>query len=121
MIFGECPYCDKHVDNAMPEHSGVFLKCICESCDKTYWLWASRVQSWAMTEEGFLQDYIVDEESKTVEERNPAPPLTPLQKQVQALLFEGMSKAWEDLLLNGVGGGPYKGLLSSIDLTLDSD
>lgn len=50
----------------MPDVSPKFQKITTECCDKTLWLLCSRIDSIAYTEEGFLELYEVDEETKSV-------------------------------------------------------
>ncbi len=66
---GQCPYCDGCITNSMPEKSPAFFKSTCPECKQQYWLLASRIQSIAYTEEGFHEEYEVDEETKTVKEK----------------------------------------------------
>lgn len=73
MIFGECPNCDEPVVNLMPDVSPVFIKADCESCGKTYWLYATRMGGClAYTEDGFAEEYHVDEATKQITKRTPA-------------------------------------------------
>lgn len=69
MITGECPNCDNIITNSMPEQSPAFIKGVCEKCNKTYWLLASRIESIAYDEEMFNIEYIVDEKNKIIKKR----------------------------------------------------
>ena len=66
MISGECPYedCDGRIWLPMPSPGGVWGKHTCEECGRVYWEYYSRWQSYAMTEENFLAEYAVNEETK---------------------------------------------------------
>jgi hypothetical protein len=70
MIIGECPYCDKPQMNCCPDVMPVFGKVTCQDCDEQYWLLYSRIDPIAYTREGFEREYIVDEEAKTIVDRN---------------------------------------------------
>ncbi len=75
MIFGTCPNCDANVSNALPSPSGVWAKIKCEECKKFYWLYHSRIQSFAITEEEFGRDYIIDRAKKTIQRKDGKHPL----------------------------------------------
>ena len=68
MIFGECPYNDcnqsmmNHITNSLP----TFQKLTCEKCGRVIWLYHSRIEPIAYTEEDFLEKYDLDEETKSI-------------------------------------------------------
>ena len=70
MIFGDCPYCGKDIVNYMPDESPQAYESTCEHCGKVYWMWASRIESLAYTQEDFAAKYVVDREKKTINERS---------------------------------------------------
>lgn len=66
MIFGDCPYCDKPITNAMPDISPVVFENDCEHCGKTYWIYASRIEEcMAYTQEDFKREFELDNENKS--------------------------------------------------------
>lgn len=69
MITGGCPYCDQIVMNAMPDESPAFANPTCENCGKKYWLLCSRLDSKAYTEEDFLNEYEVNEVTKSIKRK----------------------------------------------------
>jgi len=66
MIIGECPYCGAVMWNQCAEVGGVFEKVVCSECRETVWLYHSRLDPIAYTEEDFNSKYSVDEETKSI-------------------------------------------------------
>lgn len=68
-IMGDCPYedCDEHQWRSEPD---VPLPVIgwdnCEGCGRKVWVWYSRVDPKVWTDEGFRQEWNVDEATKQV-------------------------------------------------------
>ena len=71
MIFGNCPYddCDAFMSNSMCDEPPKFQKLTCEACGRVVWLYHSRIEPVAYTEEGFLEEYEVDEKTKILKKR----------------------------------------------------
>lgn len=68
MIFGECPYndCNQQMMNAICVNLPMFERLVCEKCGRVIWLYHSRLEPVAYTEEGFLEKYDLDEETKSI-------------------------------------------------------
>ena len=64
---GGCPYCDKPMFNPI---AGLplpkFQKITTECCSKTVWLYHSRIDPKAYTDEDFKKEYTIDEKTKEV-------------------------------------------------------
>lgn len=69
MIIGECPYDDCNSDLWIPisKKCPVFQKHECKKCKRVIWTYHSRIDPYSYTEEGFLEEYKIDEETKSVE------------------------------------------------------
>jgi hypothetical protein len=102
-FMGDCPYdgCSGSVWIVEPEpFDRVFYhRTECEECGGATWTRLSRVESWSITEAEFLERFKVDEEAKTIEERNPPQPLTEVEKMV----LDALREEWEHRLLWGDG------------------
>lgn len=73
MIMGECPYCAEEMWNSIADGElPKFQKLKCEACGKTIWLYHSRMNPEAMTEDAFSQRWEVNEETKMIT-RRPVP------------------------------------------------
>ena len=68
MIFGECPYndCNQQMINSIRDNLPMFERLVCETCGRVIWLYHSRLEAVAYTEEGFLGKYDLDEETKSI-------------------------------------------------------
>lgn len=67
MIFGECPYEDCSNPFALAvDITPRFQKHVCEKCSRTIWTYHSRFDPKSYTEEGFQEEYDVDEEAKHI-------------------------------------------------------
>lgn len=102
MIIGDCPYdgCDGRVwlpiaDLPLPQ----FEKHPCESCGRNIWTKHSRADPCSWTEEGFAEEFIIDEETKKITEKNPPKPLTEKELLVQAVI----EKVVENMMIYGTG------------------
>lgn len=70
MIIGPCPYCDELMMNpAHPEGLLGFYKISCNDCGRSVWIYSSRLEPLAYTEEDFAKAYYLDEETKTAKKR----------------------------------------------------
>jgi len=71
MIIGECPYedCNGSLWIPIAEKCPAFQKHECEDCHRTIWTYHSRLDPKSYTEDGFKEEWIVDEENKSVEKR----------------------------------------------------
>lgn len=68
MILGACPYCN--ADFMIPTgRTGAYERRICDSCNKTSWLYHSRVDPHSYTDEDFKKLYDVNEETKTIRKK----------------------------------------------------
>lgn len=72
MIIGSCPYndCKGEVflgcdDWKMPS----LYKHFCEDCKRAIWTKITRVDPQSWTEEEFLRNFVIDEENKSIKER----------------------------------------------------
>ena len=102
MIIGDCPYegCDDTHWIAMGDMCG-FSKQTCDACGKDYWLKHSRVLPEAFTLEEFNEKYVVDEENKSIELRNPPKPLTKEQQDKVDKIVKNAHDEWEHEILYG--------------------
>ena len=68
MIFGECPYDDCNNTHSYPlaDECPVFQRLVCENCGRPMWMYHSRLDPIAYTDEGFFDEYDVDEETKVI-------------------------------------------------------
>lgn len=68
MIIGSCPYegCKGDVWVGMAEKTPAFSKDTCEECGNVRWHYHSRWEPLSYTEEGFLEEYSVDEDTKEI-------------------------------------------------------
>ena len=71
MITGGCPYDDCNNSHLIPiaDKCPAFEKIKCEGCGKFFWMYHSRLDPIAYTEAGFNKEFIIDEETKSVERR----------------------------------------------------
>jgi hypothetical protein len=71
MIFGECPYddCNEPMVNAICDNPPMFQRLICEKCGRVIWLYHSRIDPVAYTEDGLLEKYEIDETTKSITEK----------------------------------------------------
>jgi len=71
MIIGECPYNDCSGDLWLPtaDKCPVFQKHVCEKCKRIIWTYHSRADPHSYTEKGFMEEYKIDEKTKSVEPR----------------------------------------------------
>jgi len=74
MIIGGCPYDDCNAPLLIPiaEVTPRLERHECEDCGRVIWTYHSRWEPWSMTEAEFLAEYIVDEETRTIERRGEA-------------------------------------------------
>lgn len=84
MILGSCPYedCDAPLTIWSPMETPKFERHECEGCHRIIWTRHSRLDPWSSTEADFLNEYEVDEATKSITERNPPASLTPEQARV---------------------------------------
>jgi hypothetical protein len=70
MIFGECPYekCNHPFTTPMGK-SPMWEKHVCEKCKNVIWTLHSRMRPLSYTERDFNKEYIIDEETKTIDRR----------------------------------------------------
>ncbi len=66
MIIGGCPYCDEFMSNPIVQKPPQVQKIIMSCCGNTVWLWHSRINPKAYTNEQFLKDFEIDEQTKTI-------------------------------------------------------
>jgi hypothetical protein len=71
MITGGCPYCDALVINYMPDRTPTAARRRCETCGKEYWMYYSRLDPTAYTLNGFAEEFVIDESTKSVTRRWP--------------------------------------------------
>jgi hypothetical protein len=72
MILGSCPYdgCDEPLMIALPDAPlPVFAQHECEGCHRMIWTKFSRVDPCSWTEEGFAEDFEVDERTMQIKDR----------------------------------------------------
>jgi hypothetical protein len=110
MIFGDCPYndCDELQMVPCAEKTPCFSKETCEGCGREYWQKHSRIDPESYTLQEFEEKYIMDHETKQITERNPAPPLSDVEKLVLETLVDQIS----DEIINGTGSGEPMGFLT---------
>lgn len=93
MIFGSYPCCDGELTLAMPDRSGTYAREICPHCSTPVWHKFSRIQSQSWTEEVFLRIYEIDDETKQIREKNPAPPLTEEERAARDMIQGLLARA----------------------------
>lgn len=71
MIMGGCPYCDKSMWTPIAEGKQLPLweRKITECCKKVVWVYHSRLDPVAYTDEGFRDKYDIDETTKQISEK----------------------------------------------------
>jgi len=69
MIIGECPYCDAVMWNQCADVTPAFEKVVCSECRETVWLYHSKLDPIAYTEEDFFDKFLVDEDTKIIKEK----------------------------------------------------
>ena len=71
MIFGECPYndCNQQMMNSICDNPPMFERLVCEQCGRVIWLYHSRLEAVAYTEEGFLEKYDLDETNRSIKNK----------------------------------------------------
>ena len=75
-IMGDCPYegCDHHEWRELPDMSlPVVASEECEGCGRKVWVWYSRVDPKVWTDEGFRQEWDVDDATKRITRKEPTP------------------------------------------------
>jgi hypothetical protein len=92
LITGDCPYCDAPIINEMPAKTPAYSRQTCESCKNVYWLCHSRIDSWAMKEEDFLEKYEVDTAAGTIKERAPKPEIPITVEMLFKVIHENRDK-----------------------------
>ena len=66
MIIGGCPYCDAPLMISIADNCPCFEKHDCEECKQTIWTYHSRLNPESYTEDGFKEEWSVDEETKVI-------------------------------------------------------
>lgn len=92
MIFGSYPCCDGDLSLGMPDRSGTYAREFCPHCATPVWHKFSRIQSCTWTEEEFLKLYEIDDETKQIREKNPAPPPSEVEQGIRDILSRGMGR-----------------------------
>lgn len=89
MMIGSYPCCGAPLMIELPDRTPAFAPEECPHCGTKVWHRLSRLDPQTWTEEAFLEEFIVDDESRSITERNPSPPLTPEElAQIEALQDE---------------------------------
>jgi hypothetical protein len=107
--FGDCPYedCDETLEVAVPDKSPQWFPIECPSCHRKVWYKASRIFPEAWTEAAFLEKFEVDDQAKTVREKNPNPVLEALLNKPLNLDFSKMempiSMSMQYVVMNSKG------------------
>jgi hypothetical protein len=57
MQIGDCPHCGAVMIYQTPDQTPVFSRVECDTCLKPVWLYLSRLDPMAYTQEGFEQDW----------------------------------------------------------------
>jgi antitoxin component HigA of HigAB toxin-antitoxin module len=93
MIIGDCPYCNASMSNPVADLPlPRWEKLTAECCRKTVWLFHSRVNPKAYTEEGFAKDFDIDEATKSIKRRvTDSGPLSEEASQEALKHFRGIS------------------------------
>lgn len=73
-VLGECPYddCTEPLPWMDPPDDPPYTAMVpttCEGCGRVYWTRLARMDPWSMTEADFLEEYEVDEETRTIKKR----------------------------------------------------
>lgn len=105
MNLGGCPYagCDGFFSTVLPERTPVYYQTVCDLCQRVVWLKLSRVDPEAYTEDSFVQKYLVNKETHTIEPREKPQPLTGLEKAIaDEVVRRVMGQALHDLMF-GMG------------------
>jgi hypothetical protein len=106
MMVGEYPCCGAPLCIELPEETPAYAPEDCPACGAKVWHRFSRVNPMSWKEDDFLAEYIVDGFSRTIEERNPPPPMSAMEKAVSEACTAAYWKAWEDMILYGTGYAP---------------
>ena len=72
MQMGSCPYpgCKGFIAIAMPDQTPAFSKTTCPDCERLIWLYHSRIDPKAYTEQSFHEEFEVNEETKHISKRS---------------------------------------------------
>jgi hypothetical protein len=109
MNFGDCPYdeCSGTFFEPVPEKTPVWAKLACETCSRPVWYKFSRFDPEAWTVEDFDANFIVDEQTKSIRERNPLQSADGACDPIVAALVKdvlgGFAKRFAHEMLFGVG------------------
>ncbi len=94
MILGDCPYGDctqfamrSIATGSLPQYE----RDTCEGCHRIVWVVHSRIDPIAYTEADFLEEFVVDDEKKTVVPRHPQPALSPTEAAIARAFAERLA------------------------------
>jgi len=90
MIFGSYPCCDADLAIPVPEKTPAYFRELCPSCGVAVWHRLSRFDPESWTEEDFLKEYRIDEETKNVELINPPVDIISLMSEEEKQAFADM-------------------------------
>lgn len=108
MIFGAYPCCDAPLSIAMTEKPG-FIRELCPNCGTPVWHRMSRFDPESWTEEQFLKEHRVDEETKQIISLMPEARIEDLLTPDQ---LQELRNRMERLLLYGDGSIKPTGLIT---------
>lgn len=103
MISGEYPCCGEPLCIAIPDLTPAYMPEDCPSCGAKVWHRLSRFYPQSWLEAAFLELYEVDQDARTIRERNPPEPMSWMTRWVLDLLAQDVAQAYADALILGTG------------------